>query len=594
MSKLFAGAPYNASTDLPGDVQYAHSLMIHARRTLALCLFALTSQQALAQTPDAGTLLRQQPKPPEVAPAPASPLLPVAPSAEKEKDSGPKVTVKSFRFEGAVLVAKDDLSAALQPFVGKELSFRQLQSLAPLLVVYYLERGYLARVVLPPQEIKDGVVTFQIIEGKRGSLNVTPEGERIDSARVKRLIEARMSTGAPMNLASLGEAMAILNEQPGVNAKVAMVPGKGEGEIDLKVSAAATPLVAGSVGANNQGSRSIGELQVQGTLTLSNPTGHFDAASLLVNATDGSTFARADYSTAVGDNGLRLGGNASHLSYKVVQAGLTALGSHGTANTAGLMVSYPLARRTDFNLGLTGAYDAKKFIDLTNAGETGNRRVRVANLGVNGFVMPKPDSLIGGGVTSFGASLSLGDSHQLNAGALATDSTTRKVEGGFTKLSYNLGHIRSLSQDWSLNTALRGQFADKNLDSAERFSLGGASGVRAYPVSEATGDEGWLLNLNVRRAINDSLAATIFFDAGGITVNHTPWANWNAGSPRLTNRYELYGAGIGLDWRFAPNALLNASLAAPIGNNAGRDAQNNNSDGRSNGPRAWLNLIAQF
>lgn len=561
-------------------------------RVLGLCgitLIALAGTAQAQTVPDAGQLLREQPKPPVVAPAKPLQIAPPAPTTA-EPDRGPKVLVKGFRIQGALLIPEAELTAQLQAAIGKELSFSQLKGLADALTGYYAQRGYLARVIVPPQDVKDGIVILQVIEGKRGSLRIDNQGQRIDVARIQRMIDARLAAGSAMDLGALGEAMNILNEQPGVATTTSLAPGKGEAEIDLAVSAKEKPLLGYALGANNHGPKGTGSAQVSGSVTLANPSGNFDAASLLVNANQGSTFGRADYSLAAGDSGLRLGLNVSYLDYHVIQSDLSALNAHGTASTAGLTASYPLARRNDVNLSVTGGIDFKKLIDHTIAGEIGNRRVNVANLGLSGYTN---GSFIGSGVTSFGATLSFGESDQRNAGALATDRTTRQTQGGFSKIGYNFGYLQGLGGDWSLNTTLRGQFAGNNLDSSERFSLGGPSGIRAYPVGEASGDDGWLASLIFTRKMSNNLATSLFLDAGGIRQNHTLWANWNAGNPRLDNTYQLAGLGLGLDWRVDPQIILSASIAGPLGNNPGRDAQGHDVDGK-HGTRGWLSLNAQF
>ncbi|MCK9285775.1 MAG: hypothetical protein M0P39_16015 [Rhodocyclaceae bacterium] len=549
---------------------------------------------AQSQTaPDAGSLLREQPKPPAPISAPALIRAPES-SVEGHQEAGPKVLVRGFRFEGAVLIAASELSRMLGDNIGKELSLRQLQALTARITAYYGERGYLARAILPPQEIKDGVVVFHIVEGRRGNLSFQTKGDRLPEDWVKRLVENRLGSSEYLDLAQVGEVGAILKEQPGLGVEIELLPGRNEGEVSLGFDLKDKPMVSATLGANNQASRSTGEYQAQGSLTLNNPSGLLDAATLLATATEGNTYVRGDYSLPVGAFGLRFGVNASTMSYHVVQAGLKALRSRGTADTYGLNVSYPLFRRQELQLTLTAGMDNKELVDRTIAGETGNRGVRVTTLGFNGSLTPNQDSFLGGGETSFGASVSLGNSHQRNAAAQAADAAARRVEGDYDKIAYSLGHLRPLGQEWSLNAILRGQFAGKNLDSSERFSLGGASGVRAYPVGEGTGDEGWLLNLNFQRLLADKLAATLFLDAGGITVNRNLYAGWNAGNPRLTNRYELAGIGAGLDWRLADNVLLNATLASPLGSNPGRDTNNKNADGRKDNMRVWLSLNAQF
>jgi hemolysin activation/secretion protein len=546
---------------------------------------------AVAQTaPDAGQLLQQQPKPPAAVPAQPTTITPSTPEAAPATQ-GPKILVKGFRIKGAVLIPEAELAAQLKDAIGKELTLDQLRAVAVRLTAYYVQKGYLARVILPPQEINDGIVEIQVIEGRRGSVMMYKLGKRVDVARAKGFIDRRLPQGATMNLTQLGEAVNILNEQPGVKAMVSLAPGKGEAETDLSVTVLDKPLVNYGLGLNNQGSHGTGELQASGSLTLNNPSGRFDAASLLLNESEGSNYIRADYSLAAGDSGLRLGVNASYMDYRLITSQFDALQPEGKASTAGLTTSYPIARRKDFNLSFTGSYDNMTLVDRTVAGETGNRVVDVFNLGLSGYTLTER---LGAGVASFGVNYVFGNSSQHNAAALATDSTTRRVQGSFNKINLNFGWLSKMPDNWRLNARLSGQIAGKNLDSSQQLILGGPNGVRAYPSGEAVGDEGWLFNLDLDKKLRENLTGRLFYDAGGIKLNHTLWANWNASNPNLVNTYTLSGVGAGIDWRINPAWLFTATIATPLGNNPGADINHLNVDGKGNRAHAWLALNGSF
>ncbi|MDZ4255459.1 MAG: ShlB/FhaC/HecB family hemolysin secretion/activation protein [Sulfuritalea sp.] len=556
--------------------------------SVVLALAAVAAQAQ--QVPDAGTILRQQPTPPAAAPAPAPKVAP-APTVPA-RAQGPVFQLKGFRFTGAVLIPESRLQAYVKVYLNSKVNFAILEIIAQQLTGYYLEQGYLARVIVPEQDVKDGIVAMRIIEGVRGSLDLDNRGQRIDSARATAFIDRRLPQGAPMSITRLDEAIAILNEQPGVEAGTSLKTGAREGDVGVVVSLADKPLLTGTTEINGNGGRASGRMQAQGSLTLNNPTGHFDAATALVNVSEGNTFVRGDYSLAVGASGLRLGVNAAHLDYRIIEDSLKALDLKGTATTYGLAASYPLARTRGLTLSLVGSHDVKELIDQFGAAETGNRRVKVTSLGIGGYVQHQLGRLPA--ITRFGASVNFGDSDQRDAGALAVDNVTRQSNGSFSKLNYSLSNLADLNARWSYNVALSGQFAGNNLDSTERMSLGGPTALRAYPTGEATGDEGWLVNFNLRRSFGNTVAATFFYDVGGITLNHSTWANWNAGNPNLPNRYTLSGLGAALDWRLTPATLLSAILAVPVGSNPGRDANNLNADGRKNEARVWLSLNAQF
>lgn len=564
----------------------------HTNKKLALLLAILFSGQVLAdQTPDAGTILRDQPK---LKSPPVAPVRPIAPSepAVKANDTGPRVLVNGFRMLGATLISEKELQAYLAPLVGKRLSFSQLDAAAQKLTGYYMQRGFIARVFVSPQEYTDGIIAFTIVEGKVGTVKTESTGVRLDAARAEKFVTSRVKSGETLHLSELGEALNILNEQPGIKARTSLSKGGAEGGVDLGVNVSDTPLTIARAQFDNTGSRGTGELQANGSLTFLNPTGHFDAASLLVNVSEGVRYFNGDYSLAVGEHGLRVGANASYMRYKVVQDSLKALNSHGTARTVGVNLSYPLQRKNDSSLTLSSSLGYKLLQDYSNGAETGDRTVTTGNVGLSGW----RQNLVGQGVTSYGIVLAGGDADLSgNADALATDQLTRRADGRFAKLSGSLGHMLPLGNTkWNLAANLSGQFANGNLDSSERFTLGGPNGVRAYPVGEAYGDEGWLLAVNLRRPITEAIMGTLFIDHGHITINKETWLGWNAGNTRLDNRYSLTGVGAAIDWRIATAINLSATLATSLGSNSGSNSSGLDADSRSRNARLWINLTADL
>src|SRR5690606_29570876 len=77
----------------------------------------------------------------------------------------------------------------------------------------------------------------------------------------------------------------------------------------------------------------------------------------------------------------------------------------------------------------------------------------------------------------------------LDALTRAIDAATADTSGSFGKWTVNLQRLQTFTQAFAIYLSYQGQFADGNLDSAEKLSLGGAYGVRAYPQGEAAGDE---------------------------------------------------------------------------------------------------------
>jgi hemolysin activation/secretion protein len=118
--------------------------------------------------------------------------------------------------------------------------------------------------------------------------------------------------------------------------------------------------------------------------------------------------------------------------------------------------------------------------------------------------------------------------------------------------------------------------------------------VRAYPLGEAAGDEGMLLNLELRYDVNQTLQLAAFVDHGKIRLHHEEWIGWQGNNTRIGNRYELSGYGLGLRWSMPGDLLVRASVAQRMGENPGRDTNDNDSDNNNYHTRLWLQGVKYF
>ena len=147
-----------------------------------------------------------------------------------------------------------------------------------------------------------------------------------------------------------------------------------------------------------------------------------------------------------------------------------------------------------------------------------------------------------------------------------------------------------MTDEFSLFAVLSGQWASKNLDSSEKFYLGGANGVRAYPSSEAGGALGQLLSIELRWRLTQGFNLTGFFDAGQVSVNAN---NSFAGAPVL-NDCSLKGAGLALGWQSSVGLNLKATWARRVGDNPNPTSTGNDQDGSFVKDRVWLSASLQF
>jgi hemolysin activation/secretion protein len=148
---------------------------------------------------------------------------------------------------------------------------------------------------------------------------------------------------------------------------------------------------------------------------------------------------------------------------------------------------------------------------------------------------------------SLGVSAGQLDLH--SAASAALDAAGARTAGSYTKWAWSLDRQQNLLAGWTVSVSARGQQGRKNLDSSEKFSLGGPAGVRAYASGEASGDEGWLASLELRYSLTQEISASVFHDSGRVRVNVNPYLNATNHQSRRGSGLGVQGAHGAFDWR---------------------------------------------
>jgi hemolysin activation/secretion protein len=535
--------------------------------------------------PNAGTLLQQIEKPQHPAPPPkAEPLF--VPPAVLESLGAETVIVNDFQFAGNTLLTSAQLAPVVARFKGRALSFAELQNAAIAVATRYRQAGWVARAYLPQQDITGGTITIQIVEAKLGTVRVVGQ-TLVATSRLSRYIAAASEPGKALNADALDRGLLLINDLPGVSAEGRLEPGVNQAETDLVLTTAAGPRVTGNVEVDNAGARSTGLGRVVVDASVNSPFGIGDRIDAMLLHSLGSDYERAAYSQPIGSDGWRLGVNASHLTYRVVTAALTALDASGTSTTAGAEANYPLWRAPLKNLYFLFTLDDKRFDNNSSGAITSAYTVRSASLGLYGNEF---DTLGGRGATNASVTVEEGNvdlSASPNEGA---DSVSTRTAGGFHKLHFSAGRQQTLTEHFSLYASLSGQTASKNLDSSEKFYLGGSSGVRAYPANEGGGTEGLLLDLEARESLPANFNLTGFFDMGMVRVNK----NNDFVGAAAPNSDRLKGLGLSLAWTARMGLSLKATVARRLGSNPAPTSTGTDQDGSLDKNRVWLQALLPF
>ena len=563
-------------------------------------IFTLGVTGAFAQVapPDAGSLLTIPVAPP--APPAKSPTLEVQQEVRPAlvAPGGVKVKALSFKISGNTAFPEATLVALLNDLVGKELDLSGLDQAAGIISQYYRQQGYfVARAYLPAQEIASGNLEIAVIEGRLGAIKFNRgAGVRLSDARAQELLSGAASVGAPIKEQNLERGLMLLSDLPGVEVKSTLIPGATPGTSDLVVETTEGGLLSGSVDADNYGNKYTGSLRVGATANLNDPLGIGDQLVVRALTTgSGMKYGRLAYSAPVGDIGTRLGVAFSKMNYRL-GGDFAALNASGKSSVTSIYAVQPFIRSRNNNLYGTVSYDSKRLSDDQNNVNVTDKKIGVLSLGVSGDMR---DAMGGGGLNAGSLTFTRGS---LNVGGnvnfAANDALTAKTNGTYSKLSYSASRLQRIDDSWSFYAGFSGQSANKNLDSSEKFVLGGL-GVRAYPQGEAAGDSGVLLNLEARYTVPGfdfgNLQVLGFIDTGSVTLHKTTWTGWQPiGVPNFPNSYSLSGAGVGMNLYRDGDYSVRSSLAWKVGSNPGRDVLGRDSDGATNSMRLWVQLTKQF
>ena len=505
-----------------------------------------------------------------------------------------KVKIKKFIIEGNYSIAESELQDIIKEFLNKDLTLAELDATTEFITNYYIDKGLWARAVLPEQDINNNELKIKVIEAKLGKIIFQKSAESkfgISEKRAQKYLNKNQFKDKIFNINNLNKNVQRLDNLAGVNATASLQSGEVEGETDVIVEVNESELVSGNVKADNHGSRSSGFAR---STSLVNFNGLFNLGETLTFQnvhTTGSDFYSAGLTIPIGYSGLTTTIKGSEMDYDLGTP-LKSSNADGNSDSLSMTLDFP-----SFNLkNLTGSISLglsnNTYLNRTVSGISSEKKNFKGNIDFN---FNLSDSLFGGGSNSLSFSvvsgeLDLGDTPS----NLASDQTTANTNGNYDKFTFNFSRVQSITNRNSILFSTNGQYGGKNLDSGEQLSLGGVSGVRSFPNSEASGSHGIISKLEHRYNFNQRIRSKIFYDFGKIQQYKNAYSGWNSSNTSLKNSYDLSGAGVGLDIFLGDLGDLSMVYSQKFSGNPANDAFGKDNDGTDHSERLWLSLSKNF
>ncbi|STZ55936.1 Heme/hemopexin transporter protein huxB precursor [Moraxella lacunata] len=539
------------------------------QKSLLTLSILLATTASYAQ--DAGTILREVATQPTITPATITPLT--TETGDISTDTTP-ISVSDVVLVGNTLLSAHKVEPHLASIRGTSTTFGGLQSLARAISDEYHKAGYpLATVIIPPQRLEGGVVRLQVIEGSIGDV-VVNNTSRVSDKAVKGYLDKSIKTGQPLRQTDSERALLLIKDLAGTDNVNYRLQGGNNGT-DLAVELDKSRLVDGFVQVDNYGSKSTGEVRTRAGVNLNSPFGRGERFSIqAMSSFKGVDYARASLDVPVGYDGLMVSAGVGHTTYELGGA-FKDLQATGTADTIDVGIRKPLVRSNRHNVWASSSLEHRDLQDKVNSTSTvTDKSIKAVRFGFNGY---HQDSLLAGGYTQWGVDSTIGKLDIDSADAKAIDSISARTDGNYHKLSANVARTQYLSPKLSLNLSANGQWANKNLDSAEQMSLGGADGISAYHSNDVSADIGVIGQAEVRYALLPNLTVSGFYDVGRAKLRAKPYTTQE-------NFINLHGGGVGLYTHYK-----NLSLQGKVAWQGGHETFNPNKD-----PRVWVRAGYNF
>lgn len=414
--------------------------------------------------------------------------------------------VRRIDVRGVTAIPTADIRAMVAPYENREVTTQELQDLRVALTRLYIQRGYInSGVLLPDQEVKDGVVIMRAIEGKLTRVQLLGR-----THLRRRYLESRVRArlGEPLNVKRLQTALRSLQQDPNVARLDARLdPGDAPGQSVLLLAVDDQPRFSAGIGADNYQSPSIGAEEGRVFFSARDLTGYGDDFNGSVSHSRGNTLGSAVLSIPVSAHDAAVQGYYSRGDAVIIQQPFAQLNIKETVRTYGLLLTVPVVDRLQDRVSLfIGAESDRAFTELLGTGFSFSPG---AQNGVSDVteVLGGLDWLLHGassvtdlrltyrrGIDALGATIY--DAATANS-ALNFNATGADGRFGLEQLQFihihrlnGMALLQHLNDRAELLLRTTGQLTQQPLLSVAKFPVGGVDTVRGFPENSFVRDQG--------------------------------------------------------------------------------------------------------
>lgn len=467
-----------------------------------------------------------------------NPQTPPPPSQIDESAVPSRIFVKQFVVEGSTIYKPEKFAEILEKYTNRELSFVELLEARSQITKLYVDNGYVTTgAIIPPQEIKDGIVKIQVVEGELEAINVSGVS-RLNPNYIRSRLQ--YSIRKPVNVPQVLEALRTLQLDPLIeNLSAELGAGVRPGTNVLEVRIQEADSFTTQIVLDNGRSPSVGTFRRRVQISEANLLGWGDGLSIGYTNTDGSNAFDASYSLPINPRNGTINFSYSVTANNVIEAPFNDLDIVSNSRTYELTYRQPLYQRPsgEFTIGFTASRRESEtsLLDTPfplSPGADDQGRVRVSALRFFQEWSQRDTTQVFAARSQF----------SIGVGAFDATINDNAPDSRFYLWRGQAQWVRLLAPDTLLLIRGDAQIADRPLLSSEQFGLGGLGSVRGYRQDFLLTDNGAIFTTEVRLPVwkqrQNLLHIIPFIDIG------TAW-NKSGNEARLDNN-TLASIGLGL------------------------------------------------
>ena len=503
------------------------------------------------------------------------------PMENLENNINTLVTVKKILVTGYTVFSEREIEEIIKVYHGEKLSFSELRNITKTITDLYVSRGYITSgAFLPEQEIVDGIINVQVIEGKledikiKGLKNLQENyiSSFISSTQTSQVLSSSKQS-PPLNINSLKNDLNLLKRNSSIkNIEAELVQGTESNLSVLLIEIEEIAPFQAKLSFDNYRSPSVGEFQ--GTLKTSygNLIGVSDRAFGHYNLSSGFDAYSVGYEIPLNSKNGTISLEYRNGDSEIIEDSFNEVDIRAESDTVSLQYRQPIIYQLEKEVALGIAFkrqNSATFIlddlpfSFTTGPQQGRSVVSVLKL-MGSWLERSPNSVFA-------------LSSELNFGLDLFDATVNDSapDGLFFSWLGQVQWTKALNQDRNLLlvTRLATQLTPDSLLPLEQLTLGGIGTIRGYRQNQEVGDNGVVGTIEIYVPLvgdhisSSNLNLIPFFDGG------TVWNNNDSDSETDS----LISLGIGLDWQFKDFLSLRVDWGVPLINtsNFGNSLQDN-------------------